>query len=326
MIYIDTGSSDPYFNFALEYWLITEKCPTEPVFLFWQTEPTLMIGKYQNPLEEINMEYAREHGVHIVRRMSGGGTIYTDLGGWQFTFINKSRDKGISFSEYITPVIDALHQLGVIDAGFNGRNDLTIGGKKFSGNAQYIHGGYTLHHGSLLFDTDIEALVSSTQVDPEKIISKSIKSVRDRVTNISPHLPKPLTGEEFKEVMVKAIMGPTGSRYTPSPEEIKRIGEIASEKFNNHQAIYGGSPKYDIKSGKRFPGGKVEFKISVAKGKIRDIDISGDFFGTLEISELKSALIGCPYERSAVLAALEKIDGEIYRISNEELAEVITEI
>ena len=191
MIYIETGSTDVYYNFGLENYFATEKRLPDTVFLFWRTTPTLMVGKYQNILEEINKPYADAHGIHLVRRMSGGGTIYTDLGGWQFTFIQHKEAGEIEFGQYIAPVIDALREMGV-SASFNGRNDLTIDGKKFSGNAQYRLGDCIVHHGSLLFDTDIEQMVASTTVDSYKIISKSIKSVRDRVTNISEHLPVPM--------------------------------------------------------------------------------------------------------------------------------------
>ena len=135
MIYIETGSTDVYYNFGLEYYFAAEKKLPEPVLLFWRTTPTLMVGKYQNILEEINKPYADAHKIRLVRRMSGGGTIYTDLGGWQFTFIEHSDQTQIDFSQYIGPVVDAVRELGA-DAGFNGRNDLLIGGRKFSGNAQ----------------------------------------------------------------------------------------------------------------------------------------------------------------------------------------------
>ena len=169
MIYIETGSTDVYYNFGLEHYFATEKRLPDTVFLFWRTTPTLMVGKYQNILEEINKPYADAHGIHLVRRMSGGGTIYTDLGGWQFTFIEHSPNQQIEFAQYIGPVVDAVRELGA-DASFNGRNDLLIDGKKFSGNAQYRLGDCIVHHGSLLYDTNIEQMVASTTVDPYKIL------------------------------------------------------------------------------------------------------------------------------------------------------------
>ena len=230
MIYIETGSTDVYYNFGLEYYFSVEKLLPDTVFLFWRTTPTLMVGKYQNVLEEVNKPYAEAHVIRLVRRMSGGGTIYTDLGGWQFTFIQHKEAGEIEFGSYIAPVIDALREMGVA-ATFNGRNDLTIAGKKFSGNAQYRLGDCIVHHGSLLFDTDIEQMVAATTVDSYKILSKSIKSVRDRVTNIREHLPAVMDVETFKEIMVRHIMRGSNDTYVVTPEDEARIQTIAREQF-----------------------------------------------------------------------------------------------
>ena len=326
MIYIETGSTDVYYNFGLEYYFSVEKRLSDTVFLFWRTTPTLMVGKYQNVLEEINKPYADEHGIHIVRRMSGGGTIYTDLGGWQFTFIQHKEAGEIEFHQYIAPVIDALREMGV-HAEFNGRNDLTIDGKKFSGNAQYRLGNCVVHHGSLLLDTNIRQMVESTTVDSYKILSKSIKSVRDRVTNIAEHLPAPMDADTFKECMVRHIMGSSGAVYQITPEDDKRIREIAAEKFNNWERIYGADPKFNIERTGRLAGGKMQFKIDVQKGIIRHAAVYGDFFSTLDAETICAALVGCRYERAAVLEALQShgIDGAVYRISAQEMAEVIAD-
>lgn len=321
MIYIETGSTDVYYNFGLEYYFTVEKRLPDTVFLFWRTTPTLMVGKYQNVLEEINKPYADAHGIHLVRRMSGGGTIYTDLGGWQFTFIQHKEAGEIEFSQYIAPVIGALREMGV-QAAFNGRNDLTIDGKKFSGNAQYRLGDCIVHHGSLLFDTDIEQMVASTTVDSYKILSKSIKSVRDRVTNIAEHLPAPMDAETFKKTMVQHIMNGSTDTYTVTPEDDARIREIARERFRSWEQIFGKSPKFTIDRIGRFEGGKIQFKLDVQRGVIRGAAVYGDFFSTLDAGTICGALVGCPYERGAVLKALREhgIDGAVYRISAEEMA------
>ena len=326
MIYIETGSMDVYYNFGLEYYFTVEKKLPDTVFLFWRTTPTLMVGKYQNVLEEINKPYADEHGIHLVRRMSGGGTIYTDPGGWQFTFIQHEDAKEIAFHQYIAPVIDALRELGV-RADFNGRNDLTIDNRKFSGNAQYRLGGSIVHHGSLLFDTDIEQMVASTTVDDYKILSKSIKSVRDRVTNISEHLPAPMDAETFKECMVRHIMNGSDAQYRLTPEDDARIRELAAEKFNNWERIFGANPSFNIDRTRRFAGGKMQFKLDVRKGIIHEAWVYGDFFSTLDAETICAALAGCRYERSAVRDALEShgIEGAVYRISIDEMAEAIVD-
>lgn len=326
MIYIDTGSSDVYFNFGLEYYFSTEKHLDDTVFLFWRTTPTLMVGKYQNTLEEINKPYADAHGIKLVRRMSGGGTIYTDLGGWQFTFIQHKDSEEIEFNRYIAPVIDALSELGV-KASFNGRNDLTIDGRKFSGNAQFRLGDYVIHHGSLLYSTDIEQMVNSTTVDQYKIISKCIRSVRDRVTNISEHMEKPVDPEVFRESMVRHIIGKEGKTYTLTEEDIKRIKELADEKFNNWEAVFGRNPKFNIDRTGRFEGGKIQFRIDVQKGIIKDAGVYGDFFSTLDSEVITDSLMGIRYDRQSVREALIKngIADSIYRISLDELVSTIAD-
>ena len=326
MIYIETGSTDVYYNFGLEYYFTVEKRLPDTVFLFWRTDPTLMVGKYQNVLEEINKPYADAHGIKIVRRMSGGGTIYTDPGGWQFTFIQHHDADEIQFQQYIVPIIDALKELDV-HASFNGRNDLTIDGKKFSGNAQYRLADCIVHHGSILFDTNIEQMVASTTVDSYKILSKSIKSVRDRVTNIAEHLSAPMSPEQFKEIMVRHIMGGSRQVYQVTPQDDARIRQLAREKFDNWQSIYGADPKFNIERTGRFSGGKIQFKIDVQKGVIRHAAVYGDFFSTVDAETICAALVGCRYERSAVLQALvtHHIDGSIYRISAQEIAALIAD-
>lgn len=326
MIYIETDSSDVYYNFGLEYYFTLEKQLPETVFLFWRTTPTLMVGKYQNVLEEINKPYADAHGINIVRRMSGGGTIYTDPGGWQYTFIQHEGADTISFQEYIAPVIDALKEMGV-HAEFNGRNDLLIDGKKISGTAQYRLGNSIVHHGSLLFDTDIEQMVASTTVDDYKILSKSIKSVRDRVTNIAEHLPEPMDADRFKECMVRYIMKGSNNTYVPTSEDKKRIRELADRHFNNWDSIYGANPSFNIERTGRFAGGKIQFKIDVKKNVIQDISVYGDFFSTMDAETICQALKGCRYERQDVLRALHehKLEGAIYRITAEEIAQTIVD-
>lgn len=326
MIYIETGSTDPYFNFGLEYYLITEKMFDEPVFLFWQTAPTLMVGKFQNTLEEINVAYAKEHQIHIVRRMSGGGTIYTDMGGWQFTFIIPGKTEQISFSEYISPVIQALRDMGINRAGFNGRNDLVIDGKKFSGNAQYLYNGFTLHHGSLLFDTNIEQMVKSTTVDPYKVISKGIKSVRERVTNISEHLESPMDSQEFKTRMVTNIMGGSDYKtYDLTEADRRRISELAQLKFNNWDCIYGKNPRCSLTKTEHLAGGKLEVSLEVSHGIIHACAIHGDFFGSLDMDALCQALTGVKYEEQAISSAIAPFDIEhgLYQITRSELLSCI---
>lgn len=326
MIYIETNSADVCYNFGAEYYFTTEKPLDGTVFLFWRTTPTLMVGRYQNVLEEVDRAYADAHGIRIVRRMSGGGTIYTDLGGWQFTFIEDARAEDIQFQRYISPVIDALAELGV-EAAFNGRNDLTIAGRKISGNAQYRLGGRVVHHGSLLFDTDLERMAAATTADRYKIESKSIPSVRERVTNIAWHLPSPMDAEAFKASVVRHILGPEGETYAITPEDDARIRALAQERFASWESTYGQGPAFNIERVGRFPGGTMRFRLEVKRGVIRQAAVSGDFFSTLDGESFHAVLSGCRYERGAVLEALEKLcaDGAVYRVSPAEMAKAIVD-
>lgn len=358
MFYIESNSTSVYFNFGLEYYVINELKPEEPVFLFWRTDPTVMIGKYQNTAEEINLKYVEENGINIVRRMSGGGTIYTDLGCWQFTFITKGRAEEIDFKKYITPVVGAVKDLGIQSAQATGRNDLTIAGRKFSGNAQYVFGGYTVHHGTLLFDTDIDQMVRSTTVDAYKITSKGIKSVRDRVTNISDHLPNKIDPQDFKQHIINHIMAGAGAgagaatgagaaasavvataaageslavartsadraaypEYHLSETEISRIQTLADQRFNNWDAKFARDLEADIHKISRLAGGKLEVKLQLKSGKIVDSGFYGDFFGTIEMDEISAAIRGIKYDRASVTAALADINLEksLFKITRQE--------
>ena len=258
-------------------------------------------------------------------RPCGSGTVYHDLGNVNYTYIVRANGT-VDYDAVLSPVIAALNAIGV-PARKNRTCDIAIGDLKISGSAQRVIKGRLLHHGTLLFDTDIEQMVASTTVDSYKITSKSIKSVRDRVTNISEHLPAPMDAETFKETMVRHIMNGSTDTYTVTPEDNARIREIAGEQFQSWEWIFGRSPKFTIDRTGRFAGGKVQFKLDVQKGLIRDAAVYGDFFSTLDADTLCAALMGCPYERGAVLAALRShgIDGAVYRISAEELASVVVD-
>lgn len=325
MIYVHSPGTDVYKHFATEYYMMTEKdLGDDFLFLFWRTSPTVMIGNYQDVLQEVNMEYVKKNGIHVVRRLSGGGTIFTDEGGWQFSFLDKKKGGQISFDAYLEPILKALRSLG-LDVTFTGRNDLTIDGKKFSGNAQYKRGGGTVHHGSLLFDTDVEAMVSSTTVDPHKIISKGIASVRERVTNLSEHMERKMTGEEFHDFVVDFVVGKDQNRYQLTAEDEIRINEIAKEMFESWDAIYGHNPACSIHYKAYWSGGKLAVDMELKHSRIKDIKFSGDFFGSLEAQELSDALKDAPYEESEIRTRLEKLDIEnkLYLITLDEVVATI---
>jgi lipoate---protein ligase len=322
MTYLKCGSTDASFNFALEKYAITELEVSDEYFMFWRTAPTLMIGKFQNTLAEINMPYAKEHNIKIVRRVTGGGTIYTDMNGWQFSFITKRQAK-MDFAGYTAPILEAVCSLGVA-AELSGRNDLTIGGRKFSGNAEYIGKNVTLHHGSILFDTDLEELVRSLNVSDEKIISKGIKSVRQRVTNIAEHLDKKMTSLEFRDVMLKYLLRGMNV-YELNQKDKAAVNEIKRSQFDSWEWNFGNDPKFNVTKENRFTGGKLSAKVLVESGRIANIKFYGDFFADERIGSLEQSLSGCRYEESDIKDALEKARaGEcFYNITLDEILSCI---
>ncbi|KAF5077738.1 Lipoate-protein ligase LplJ [anaerobic digester metagenome] len=283
-----------------------------------------MIGKYQNTIEEINVNYVIEKGVKVVRRITGGGAIYTDLGGWQFSFITRGQADHIDFGKYMTPVTEALKTLE-INAEFNSRNDLVINGKKISGNAQCMLNGYTLHHGSLLFNTDFEEMVRCLTVDSYKIISKGIKSVKERVTNISEHLKRSIDIETFKQLMITSIRQGSDEVYTLTDVDIMRIKEIAKDKFESWDWNFGKSPKFNITRTGHFDGGKIDFRLDVNGGVISDCRIYGDFFGCVDIDELSKVLVGTKYKRENIQEVIDDrlIKKGLYNIDTIELVDLI---
>ncbi len=350
MIYIPHSSTDVFWNFGLEYYLIKEKRLTDPVFLFWQNTPCLMLGKFQNPIVEINLEYLKSHKLDLVRRKSGGGTIYTDLGTFQYTFIQPESSLEIKFSEFIAPVLRALQDLG-LDAEFKGRNDLLLAGKKISGTAQYKEAGYLVHHGSLLFDTNIEALVESCQVDPDKIASKGIASIRERVTNIRDHLSKDMTAADFKAYMVDSVIRQSASTprvdsvghqsvdfvgrqsvidqvYHLTDDDRAAAQRLGQEEFARPQSFWLYDPKFDIELKNRFTGGQVVLKLTVKAGIIRAIQISGDFFASIDLSAVETALTGLAAKPEAVEKALRGLDFDqkVYQITAHDIASLFNRL
>lgn len=321
MRYLFHPGTDVCSHLAAEYYFATEKPQEETIFLLWRSRPTLVVGKFQNTFEEINLRYVEERGIDIVRRMSGGGTVYQDEGGLQFAFIDYGAASGIDFKSYLNPVVSALRSLGV-PAEFNGRNDLVAGGRKFSGNAQYRLKGTTVHHGTLLFDTDIAEMVAATAPDPYKIASKSIKSVRDRVVNLREYLPD-MTRDGFRDFMADAIMGKPAVSMTLTDADCARIHEINETVFRPWEFRFGSNPKFEICKVGRFAGGKLEFHLQVEKGAIANVGIFGDFFASIDPALLTNALIGVRYRADDVREALTPFTGGIYGVTLEEMTALI---
>ena len=324
MIYIEHESRDPFFWFGLEKDLLLGKELDEDVFLLWHTDPTLMLGRYQNTGTEIDEEYAKRRGIHIVRRLTGGGAIYTDPGSWQFSFIKREQDRQINFAAFVQPVLEGLRQMG-LDVQMSARNDLLIDGRKFSGNAQYHFGGRVLHHGSILFDTDIEEMARSLTVDGEKLSLKGIRSVRQRVTNLKEHLSEDMDTEGFRDRLLTQMLRPGVKKRSLTAEDVLRIEREHASMFRSWEWVFGKSPEYQVVKSKRLAGGKVEIRLNVADGVISDCGIAGDFFYAGDIDAVTNGLRGCQYNRERIYEALTEVtrDRSFYQIELDELVECL---
>ena len=310
MSYLDVPTTDPAFNLALEQYVFDCLPRDRGYFMLWQNDNTIVVGRHQNTLAEINEDYVRTHGVQVVRRLSGGGAVYHDLGNLNFTFIVDSADQGqLDFGLFCRPVSQALKSLGV-DAQINGRNDITINGKKFSGNAQYVREGRVMHHGTIMFDSDLSAVAQALRVAPDKIKGKGIPSVRSRVTNVRDHLPADLTLAQFKAILVEEILrGQEVIPCTLTQQDLAAVEELRRERYSTWSWNYGRSPACTLLRRERFDGcGLVEAHISLDHGIIQSIQFTGDFFSTVEPEELAGRLAGQPLTLEACTLALDGVD------------------
>ncbi len=328
MLFIDNkGITDPRINLAIEEYALKNLDINETYLLFYINEPSIIIGKNQNTIEEINTDYVDRNGIHVVRRLSGGGAVYHDLGNLNFSFITKDDGESFhNFRKFTEPVVAALQKLGV-NAMLSGRNDLEVEGRKISGNAQFSTKGRMFSHGTLMLNSEIENVVSALKVKKDKIESKGIKSVRSRVANISEFLTEKISIEEFRSLLLKNIFGGQDeiSEYILTEEDWEKIHQLSKERYQNWDWNYGKSPKFNLQHSHRFPVGSVDVRLEVIKGKIENCKIYGDFFGVSEVSEIEKRLTGIRYERSEIEQALDDIETKHYfgNISKEELINLI---
>lgn len=315
MLFIDNkGITDAQMNLAIEEYALKSLDPSESYLLFYINKPSIIIGKNQNTIEEINVDYVEKNGIQVVRRLSGGGAVYHDLGNLNFSFITK--DDGDSFSnfkKFTEPVIKALRNLGV-PAELSGRNDILVEGRKVSGNAQFFTKGRLFSHGTLMFNSEIDNVVSALKVRKDKIESKGIKSIRSRVANISEFLEKELTMDDFKTLLLKNIFGSIDNipEYVLSDQDWANIKKLSEERYQSWDWNYGRSPKFNIQRMHRYPVGGIDVRLEVNKGLIENCKIYGDFFGTRDVTEIQARLIGQKYEKQALKEALNGLDLKQY--------------
>lgn len=332
MKYIVNDSNDPRYNLAFEEYCLKhlDLKENEEYVILWINGPAIIVGKNQNTLEEVNQQYVEDEGIQVVRRVTGGGAVYHDLGNLNFSIITLTTDlERIDFKKYNVPIVEALQKLG-INAELSGRNDMTIDGKKFSGIAQSVWKKRVLNHGTLLFDTDLEVLTKALNVKQDKIVSKGIKSIRSRVTNIKPYMPEEGDIHKFKEVLLRTIFEKENSEpveYKLSEEDLVNIDTLFKEKYSTWEWNYGESPKFNYKNYKRFDFGNIDIRFNVRNGLISETIIYGDFFGTRDVYFLQEKLNGTKYEKEEVRKALadEPLDKYFGDISVDEFVNLIFE-
>jgi lipoate-protein ligase A len=315
-----------YLNIASEEYYLENF--DEDVFYLYINRPCVIIGKNQNTYAEINQDYVQTNGIDVVRRNSGGGAVYHDLGNLNYGFITKSGGKDIHeiFREFTAPVLKVLTALGV-NAVFSGRNDLTIDGKKFSGNAQFRSKDKVLIHGTLLFSSDLEQVSKSLNADPRKFEDKSIKSIKSRVTNILPYLPSPITVDEFSSIIINEILSgfPGAYTYEPTGHDREQIELLADKKYSTWEWNYGYSPEFNYRNALKYEFGLLDIGVRVESGMVKEIAVYGDFFGEKDINEVLSLLKDTPFDRSAFSKTLQgvSITEYILGLSNEAFTDCI---
>ncbi|AUN03197.1 lipoate--protein ligase [Clostridium botulinum] len=315
MQFLINRSTNPFFNLALEEYLLRNVDIKEDYFILWQNEPTIVIGKHQNTLKEINMNFVKDNNINVVRRNSGGGAVYHDLGNINFTFITKYNEKHLlDFKTFTNPVVYSLGKLNV-KAELSGRNDILIDGRKISGNSQHIYKDRFLHHGTLLFNSELENLVKALNVDNDKILSKGIESIKSRVTNIKEHVKEDISMEKFKEILIENIFiwnKNSLKEYNLTNDHINDIEKLMEEKYMTWQWNYGHSPEFNYRNSKRFQGGKLEVLLNIVEGHINECKIYGDFLGLMDVSEIEKRIIGIKYGEEYIDEFLREIDIKKY--------------
>ncbi len=327
--YLDLTTTDPDVNLATEQYVFDSLPRDRAWFMLWQNDNAIIIGKHQNTFAEINEPYVREHGIRVVRRLSGGGAVYHDMGNLNFTFITDAGETDkLDFRAFCLPIVETLSALGV-PAEIGGRNDITIEGKKFSGNSQYMKSGRVMHHGTILFDSDLSVVSHALQVDESKLQTKGIRSVRSRVTNIRPYLPREITLSDFRRILLDHILARMpGDAWILTEKDRAAIEELRARRYGTYDWNYGVSPECTVHKSRRVEGcGLVDAYLTIEEGVIRKLVFHGDFFSVDDPEELAKRFLGRRPVPEEYAAALDGVDaGRFFAgLDNKTLLDLLTE-
>ncbi|MBE6944032.1 MAG: lipoate--protein ligase [Ruminococcaceae bacterium] len=324
--YIQMNTTDPAFNLALEEYVFESLSKDYNYFILWQNASTVVIGRHQNTFNEVDESFIRKNNITVVRRLSGGGAVYHDLGNLNFTFIQDAAGKEPDLGLFCRPVAEAIRTLGA-KAEVNGRNDITVNGLKFSGNAQYVKNGRVMHHGTLLFDSQLEVAARALRPDPEKIKAKGVASVRSRITNLKPLLPEGTTLENFRDALQKALFeNEQMEHYALTDCDIAAITALKESRYGTWAWNWGASPACDMTLSGRVEGcGRLSFQFRVEKGYITNATLYGDFFSAGDPQALAKSFIGAPATADGIRHVAKKCDiSPILGLTTEGLLEIVT--
>lgn len=322
--YLETNSLDPAYNLAFEETVLRRRTQGD-YLLLWQNDNTVVVGQNQNAEAEIDRAFVEAHGIHVVRRTTGGGAVYHDMGNLNYSFITDIGDaQRLTMERFTRPVVEALRGLG-LQAEASGRNDILVEGRKVSGTAQRMMGGRILHHGTLLFDANPDMVAGALHADPAKFQSKSSKSVRSRVGNIRAFLKEDMDLAAFWAYLKEALAGDGLTPDHLTEEELAAVDELRRDKYDTWEWTFGRSPRYSMTNRRRWDGGSLEPHLEVEKGLITGIVFYGDFLSLRSLEPVTEALVGCPFRREAVAAVLDRFPLEQYfgGISSEEILDTL---
>ena len=319
MFYFISDSQNPAFNIASEEYLL--KNYDEDFFILYCNTPVLVVGKHQNTLAEINLEQTNQENIPVIRRLSGGGTVFHDLGNLNYCFIKKG--KLVDFQKYSQPIIDTLQKLGV-DAKFEGKSDLTIEGKKFSGNASHVYRNKVMQHGTMLFSSDLKRLNQLLKVNPLKFKDRGVRSIRSRVTNISDYLSSPLSIEEFANLIINNIKQEfcDATEFVLSDQDKLHIESLMKEKYENWEWNYGYSPNYKFEKLSNFPNGSIlEVRMKIEKGIIKNVDLDGNCILFDQINTFENEIRNKYHSKNTIEQTLKDTNINLYfkNISTQEV-------
>ena len=325
MRYLKNPSTNPYYNMAFDEYCLESLPIDEPVFFLWQNRPAVIVGFNQEVNTEVNLDYLKENGIDLVRRVTGGGAVYHDLENLNYTIVGRSEDLERDYPEYASLLAKALQTLGV-PATLSGRNDILVEGRKVSGFAKRVCKNRLMVHGTLMYNVDVNVLTNVLNPSTTKLQSKGIASVRSRVANLCDYLPEIPDIQTFSQRLEEILSNNyTDTEYQLTETDLANIQRLTDKKFATWEWNYGRSPKATLVHSARLACGTVEIHLTLAENRIASCRFGGDFLGNLPASDVENALTGIPYEINEIRKCLSKIEISRYfdRVSADDLLEMM---